>query len=119
MKRIIGLVVLILWFAVPARAQSFGVSAIGGAGMGQVNFPTLPSYPPAHFEVRTESGTAADFVPSSFESYKQALAEGRAVVATQAKSLGEIARENSGTPRAKARVILVQDDHGNAVLARL
>lgn len=119
MKRILGIAVLILWFAVPAHAQSFSGSVVGGVGIGKVNFPTVPNYPPAHFEVRAVSGTAADFVPSSFASYEQALAEGRAALAVRAKTLGEIARENSSTPRVKARLVLVQDDHGNAVLAHL
>jgi hypothetical protein len=118
MKRILVIAVLILWFAVPAHAQSFSGSVVGGVGIGKVNFPIVPNYPPAHFEVRAVSG-GADFVPSSFASYEQALAEGRAALAVRAKTLGEIARENSSTPRARARLVLVQDDHGNAVLARI
>jgi hypothetical protein len=118
MKRILGVAVLILWFAVPAHAQGFGGSLSGGGSLGHVTFPALPSIPPAHFDVRAERG-GADFVPSSYASYEQALAEGRAALTQQAKTLAEIARENSGIPKAKARLVLVQDDYGRAVLVRL
>ncbi|HXJ16853.1 MAG TPA: hypothetical protein VNM68_06610 [Candidatus Polarisedimenticolia bacterium] len=117
MKRILGVAVLILWFAVPAHAQYFGTS-LGGGSLGHVSFHTLPSVPPAQFEVRAVSG-GADFVPSSYVPYEQALAEGRAALAARTKTLAEITRENSVVPRVKARLILVQDDHGRAILARL
>jgi hypothetical protein len=116
MKRILGITVLILWFAVPAHAQWVG-SSFGGS-LGHVTFHTLPSIPPAHFEVRAVSG-GADFVPSSYASYEEALAEGRAALAEQAKTLAEIAREYNSVPKAKARLVLVQDDHGTAVLIRM
>ena len=117
MKRILGVAVLILSFAGPAHAQLFG-NSLGRGTLGHVTFHTLPSTPPAHFDVRAVSG-GADFVPSSYASYEQALAEGRAALAEQAKTLAEIARENNSVPKARARLVLVQDDYGRAVLVRL
>lgn len=118
MKRILGIAVVILWFAVPAQAQIFGNSISGGGSISHVIFPVHPSTPPAHFDVRAVSGSA-DFVPSSFATYEQALAQGRAALAAQAKTLAQIAKENSSAPKPKARLVLVQDDRGRAVLARL
>jgi hypothetical protein len=118
MKRILGVAVLILWFAVPAHAQSIGGSIGGGGSLGQVSFHTLPTVPRAHFKVGAVRG-GADFEPSSFAPYEQALAQGRAALTAEAKTLAEIARENATVPKPKARLAIVQDDQGRAILARL
>jgi hypothetical protein len=119
MKRILGIAALILWFAVPAHAQSFGGSISGAGGIGHVIFPVHSSTPPARFQVRAVSGSKADFTPSSFASYEQALAEGRAALAAQVKTLADVARENNTTPRVRARLVAVQDNRGRVVLAPL
>lgn len=118
MKRILGVAVLILWFAVRAHAQSIGGSIGGGGGLGHASFHTLPSAPRAHFKVLVMRG-GPDFEPSSFAPYEQALAQGRAALAAEAKTLAEIARENSSVPKPRARLVILQDDQGRAILARL
>ena len=114
MKRILVLGVLILGCSVSAHAQGFGGS-LGGSLNGP-SFPTLVSTPPAHFAVSRVGGTDADFIPSSFRSFDQAVAEGKAILAAQARTLVQIAEENSKAQKAKARLVIVQDASGNVIL---
>ena len=125
-KRICGLAALILWLSIPAHAQhamggsSNGVasaSAGGGAGGGQVSFPTLPSYPQHEFLMTNVSGTKADFTPSTFLDYDQALTEGQAALASEKRPLAEIARQNRESKPAKAKIAILQDANGKAFLA--
>ena len=120
MKRLLGAAILILWFAAPAHAQYIGGSPnVGsGSGIGRVSFPSLPSAPPVHFEVRAVSG-GADFVPSTFEPFEEAVAKGRVELAVEVKTLGEIARDNSKAAWPKAHVEFVQDHRGKAVIAQV
>jgi len=120
MRRLLGTAVLILGFAVPAHAQyaAGSLSATGGAGIGRPSFPSHTSAPRAHFDVRAVSG-GADFVPSSFEPFEEAVAEGRAELAAGVKTLGDVARENSKSARSKAQVQFVQDHRGKAVIAQI
>jgi hypothetical protein len=115
MKRIVVLGVLILGCSVSARAQAFGGS-IGGGSLNGPSFPTLVSTPPAHFAVSRVRGTDADFIPSSFRSFDQAVAEGKTALAAQARTLAQIAEENSRTQKSKARLAIVQDASGNVIL---
>ena len=132
MKRICGLAALILWLSIPAHAQhAMGgssnsvASASGwagsgggtGSGGGQVNFPTLPSYPQHEFLMTNVSGTKADFTPSTFLDYEQALTEGRAALASRLRTLAEIAKQNRESKPTKAKIAILQDANGRAFLA--
>lgn len=115
MKRILALGVLILGCSVSAHAQSFGGS-IGGATLTPPAFPSLVSIPPTHFAVSRVGGSDSDFIHSSFRSFDQAVAEGKSVLAIQARTLAQAAEENGKTQKAKARLAIVQDASGNVIL---
>jgi hypothetical protein len=131
-KRICGLTALILWLSIPAHAQhAMGGSSTGvagasgwagggggtGGGTGQVSFPTLPSYPQHEFLMTNVSGTNADFTPSTFLDYDQALNEGRAALASKMRPLAEIAKQNRESKPAKGKIAILQDANGKAFLA--
>jgi hypothetical protein len=131
-KRICGLAALILWLSIPAHAQhAMGGSSNGvanasgwagsgggsGSGSGQVNFPSLPSYPQHEFLMTNVSGTKADFTPSTFLDYDQALTEGRTALASRLRTLAEIAKQNRESKPAKAKIAILQDANGRAFLA--
>jgi hypothetical protein len=61
-------------------------------------------------------GTDADFIPSSFRSFDQAVAEGKTALAAQARTIAQAAEENGRTQKAKARLAIVQDGSGNVIL---
>ena len=67
-----------------------GGSAYGGGGVG---IHSLPSCPLAQFNYSYAHGTDADFAPTSFLPYDQAIKLGEAVLAEKPKSLGEVAAE--------------------------
>lgn len=114
MKRILFLSVLMLGCSASAHAQYFG-GMIGGPLSAPI-VPTPMSVPPTHFAVSHVSGTDADFIPSSFRTFEQAVAEGRAALAAQARTLAQIADENSKTQKTKAKLAIVQDASGNVIL---
>lgn len=135
MKRFFGLAILAAGLAIPAHAQtlhgyaaggaaSSATSSSGGGGYGGGGFggglsgggTKLASYPVAHFGVASVSGSQQDYVPSTFVAYDKALAEGRDILANPPKSVVEAAHEQVGTQTEKARLALVQDDHGNAIV---
>jgi hypothetical protein len=133
-KRFLGLAILGMGLAVPAHAQvSHGFAAggaasplnlnnAGGGGFGSglggnsMGRGKLTDYPKARFGVASVSGTQHDYVPSTFVSYDKALAEGRAVLATPPQSPAEAARQQVTAHTEKAKLALVQDDYGNAVI---
>ena len=115
MKRVLMLGVLILGSSATAHAQFFGGTIGGGASSGP-SFPTLVDPAPAHFAVSHVAGTDVDFIPSSFRSFEQAVAEGKAALAAQARTLAQIADENSKVQKAKARFAIVQDTSGKLIL---
>jgi len=127
MKRLLGLAVLALSVSVPAHAQRMGGSgaavsggsSVGGAvvGSGTANVPSLPNHPPREFLVTTVSGTEADFTPSTFLGYDEAMAEGRAALAARTKSLAECAKASRNSERDKAKIAFLQDANGKAFLA--
>jgi len=135
MKRLLGLAILAAGLAIPAHAQGFHGGA--SAGSSSNGLPTngggggfgggfggglssagnrLPAYPLANFNLAAVSGTQAEYVPSTFVSYDQAVAEGREILATPPKTLVQAAREQASTRTDKARFALVQDRNGNAVI---
>ncbi len=91
MMKITAAAVLVLAFAVAAQAghgtsahfsassTSYAGGGAGGAGgIGSGGSGAVLHVPPTHFEVRTVSGSASDYVPSTFVSYDSAVAEGEA-----------------------------------------
>jgi hypothetical protein len=137
MKRFLGLTVLILGLSVSAHAQSRGGAVAGGSAGGvlsnnggggygggggfggaesAVNFPALPTIGPANLPSSEVSGTDADFVPSTFLPYKQAIAAGQKVLDAQHKSVAEAAAENSRARRLKAKAAMIENAAGNAII---
>lgn len=135
MKRFLSLTILAAGLAIPAHAQTpHGVSAGGGAnpltfsggggggyggggvGGGSSSGSRLPSCPRAQFSVSAVSGTQQDYVPSTFVSYDKALAEGRDVLAAPPKTVAEVAHEQAIGRAEKAKLALVQDSRGNAII---
>jgi len=109
MKRVVFFAGLILFFSLPLRAQSHmspaganpnaavnsgggggGGSSGGGGGSG---ITALPSFPRAQFSYGYAHGSDADFAPSSFLTYDEAVKLGESVLAEKPKSLGEAAAE--------------------------
>ena len=116
MKRVLGFLILVLATAVPAHAQFLGTSIGSGSSVGAVSFPPLRSYPPTVFAVVAVSGTNGEFVPSGFVPYESAVAAGRAVLDGKAKSVVEVAQENAGTAKTKARLAMIRNANGAVVI---
>jgi hypothetical protein len=132
MKKLIGVGAFVLLFLLPAHAQNRaggGGSAPstnsngggGGTGAGSNGGGTsgtrLPGYPRASFDLSAVSGGDPSFAPSTFLSFDQAVAEGKAIMAADQKSVAQSAVENSTTPKAKAKFSWVQDANGKVVPA--
>jgi len=135
MKRLLGLAILILGLALSAGAQSGGRTLggtpsptnggnsgggggmVGGGGMSGVPFSTLPSHPRANFAATAISGTDAEFVPSTFLPFEDAVDAGQAVLDAQHASVAQAAEANSRAPKAKAKFALIEDAAGHAVIA--
>jgi hypothetical protein len=123
-----GAAVLVLVFAVSAQAQTAHNSALahftatpanysnqgagGGGGASSGGSRALPHFPPAHLAVRTVSGSNADYIPSTFVSYKAAVAEGQAVLAARPEPLGTSALAGSKPAPRTAKIHIVQGQDG-------
>ena len=138
MNKIISLAIVGVFFAIPAHAQrslagtlgpsggGYGIgggSASGGAGGsigggGTVSFHTLPPVPSANFQIMDVSGASSEFVPSSWTQFEKGLAQGRAQLALERKTLGEVAAENRLVDKPKAKFAIIQDAFGNAIVQR-
>jgi len=135
MKRLFGLAIMILGLTLSASAQSGGRilgggtpgptnggasgggGSVGGGGLSGVGFSTLPSHPRASFASIAISGTDAEFVPSTFLPFGDAVAAGQAILDAEHASVAQEAEANSRTPKAKAKFALIEDAAGNAVIA--
>jgi hypothetical protein len=115
MKWLLVVGALLLVSAVPAQAQSVGS---GGGSIGHVSFPSITHLPATQFNSVVVSGSDQDFVPTTYVSFDKGVAEGRTTLATQPKSLGELAQEYCGQARPKAKVAFVQNDYGDAIITR-
>jgi len=130
MKQFVGLAALILGLAVSAQAQHGsmavppgssnttggpGGGGTGGAGLGGGGTAKHEPIPPTQFATAAASGSDADFVPSEFVTYENAIGEGQDALA-KPKTVAEAAAENRNTPRAKAKLAFVQDGSGNAII---
>lgn len=130
MKKGFGIAALILLSAVQAHGQSANKGAAvgsgatapsasgGGGGAATASSGSrLPSYPRAQFAMSAVSGGDPTYAPSTFLTFDQAVAEGRAKVETEHKSLGQVAAENGAAVKAKAKFAFMQDGKGNVVPA--
>jgi hypothetical protein len=124
MKKILGAAALVLLFSVPALAQykppSGPVTYSGGGGGGGAlsggsTGSRLPNYAPAQFATAAASGSDSTFAPSTFLTFDQAVAEGKAEALAVHKSLAEVAAENNARAKAKAKYAFVQDTSGRVV----
>jgi len=86
----------------------------GAGGLGSSGSGHLPSYPLAQFAVNAVSGTNEEFTPSTFLTFEQAIAAGKAAM-PDTRPLGEVAQENSDAQKAKAKIAFVQDASGNVI----
>jgi hypothetical protein len=131
MKIFLGVTAFVLLFSTPAHAQMRGMGqstaptssynggggGTGGGSIGGANVARIPSYPRATFDMSEVSGGDPSFAPSAFLSFDQAVDEGKVMLAVEQKSLGQIAAENSSSPKATAKFTFVQDANGHVVLA--
>jgi hypothetical protein len=101
--------VLILLFALPARAQGHashvgspaspminGGGGGAGGGYGSVSFPASASSAPVHYQYTFAHGSESGFVPSRFVRYEDAVKMGQAAaLATPPTpvSIAEVAAE--------------------------
>lgn len=142
MKKLLSLAIFCVIFSVPAHAQRSmagtlgpngagyipggiggsgsggGYGGYGGAGGGTVSFHTLPEIPPTQFNAIDVSGEKAEFIPSSWTDFERGLARGRAELSAERKTLGQIAAENRHVEKAHAKLAIVQDANGNAIIQR-
>jgi hypothetical protein len=121
MKRLLGLVVLALGLALPAHAQFLGGSIGGGSSLNNAGGSSGGGFhasmsQPTRFATTGVSGTEADFIPSAFVSYDQAIAVGKAALAEKAKTVVNAAAENSDRQKPRAKLAMVQDANGNVIL---
>jgi hypothetical protein len=120
MKRFLILAVFALGLALPAHAQ-FGGQSIGSGSLssgGGINAgaPRLASEPPAQFAMTGVSGNEAEFTPSAFLAYDQAIAAGKESLAAKEKSVAKVASENSTVQKPRAKFAMVQDCNGNPII---
>jgi hypothetical protein len=131
MKRLIGIAAFVLLYSIPAHGQTMKSSPVassastnvnsGGSGSygGSLSGSTggrLPTYPAAHLGMKAVSGGDPSYAPSTFLTFEQAVAEGKAVNA-RPKSVAEVAAENNSAPKARAKFAFEQDEHGNVIPA--
>ena|SRR5579864_1217782 len=133
MKKGLGIAALVVLSAIQAHGQatnkgpavgggatapstSGGGSGVGGGGATSSG-SRLPSYPRAQFAMSAFSGGDPSYAPSTFLAFDQAVAEGRAKVDTEHKSLGQVAAENGAAAKAKAKFAFTQDNRGNVIPA--
>jgi hypothetical protein len=132
MKKGFGIAALVLLSAIQAHGQATNKgpavgggatasSTSGGGGIGGGGATSsgsrLPSYPRAQFAMSAFSGGDPSYAPSTFLTFDQAVAEGRAKVDIEHKSLGQVAAENGAAAKAKAKFTFMQDNRGNVVPA--
>jgi hypothetical protein len=136
MNKILGLAIMGLFISIPANAQrsmvgapgpsasngigstAVGQGGSGGGGGGTVAFHTLSAVAPTQFLMIDVSGVSGEFIPSSWIQFDKGLAEAQAQLAAQGKSLAEVAAEYRRTERARAKLTIIQDSVGNAVILR-
>lgn len=135
MNKFFGLAIFTLLLSAPASAQHSMAAAVGpnGAGSivgggsgssggsvgnGSVSFRTLPPVAPTQFQMVDVSGGANEFVPSSWTQFENGLATGRAQLEARRETLGEVADRYRHADKPKAKLVIIQDAVGNAILER-
>jgi hypothetical protein len=111
MKIALGIAVVVMACAAPAKAQS-----IGGSLAPASHFQTLPWTAPASPQALEISGNDATFVPSQFVPFDRAVAEGNAILQQQAKTVVEAAAECRKAAALQANTHIDQDS--SEVLSR-
>ncbi len=131
MKKLIGIAAFVLLFSIPAHGQTMKSSPVGSSASTNVNSGggggyggslsgstggRLPIYPAAHLGMTAVNGGDPSYAPSTFLTFEQAVAVGKAVNA-RPKSVAEVAAENNSAPKARAKFAFEQDGHGNVIPA--
>ncbi len=131
MKKAIGIVAFIMFFAIPAHAQRGGASpsaapstgggggagGLGGGGLGGGSSTNLlPAHPPAQFKMIAVSGSDATFIPSGYLPFDSAVAEGQAILDAEKKTPAEAAAASSIVPKPHAKVAVVQGANGDPIV---
>ena len=93
-----------------------GAGPVGGGGF--TAFHTLPVYPRTQFQIVEISGGDSSFFPSSYLPFAEGIAGGEALLSMKHKTLGEVAKDYRQADKPKAKVMLTQDQSGNAVIER-
>jgi len=127
MKIALGLAAIILLAAAPAHGQARGGSnrvggsvgsgaSMGGGGLtGPTSFTTLTWSAPAIPASTSVSGSNDSYLPSTFVTFAQAIAQGNADLKEQGKTVAEAAAESRKTVKAQAKIVVMQDNNGNVV----
>jgi hypothetical protein len=132
MKALLSVATLTLLSCLPAHAQTwtsaYGAGSISGMGslnsmgsmnnMGGLSHVTFADLPRSvSYYQNSSAHGSADFVPSTFVPYEQAVAQGHAalVSAPPQKAVAQAAAEYRSSKRAAAKLTLVQDANGRII----
>ena len=110
-KLTLGLALGFAAAAAPAHAQSIGA---GGGMAGPIFSLSLPEYPRATFKMAVASGSNADYSPSTFVSFSEAVAQGNIAMRRQSKTVVEAAAETRRARAAAAVANIVVKDNDAA-----
>lgn len=96
-------------------SNTFGGGGVGGGGSSAASagVRSKPAPPPT---VNVSARNDGPFVPSMFENYSDALAEGDKELNARPTSLGDLSRQLREQKKAtgdKARIFVDQDEYGN------
>jgi hypothetical protein len=129
MSKAIAATVLVLAFAVAAQAgrgtdAHFTASPspytdVGGAGIGGGSIGgsgAILHVPPTRFAMRAVSGSASEYIPSTFMAYDSAVAEGKASIAARPEPLGTFAEESIKPAAKNAKLQIVQKQDGGLTI---
>jgi hypothetical protein len=131
MLKVTGAAVLVLAFAAAAQAgggsnahftsspsqyMQYGGGIGGGSSTGSSG-ATL-QVPPTQFAVRAVSGSASDYVPSTFVSYESAVAEGDAALAANSQPLGTSAQGSTKPAAKNVKAQIVQKQGGDVTIQK-
>ena len=132
MIKVMGAAVLVLGFAAAAQAggrtsphftawpntyTQSGGAGIGGGGNGGSG--AILHIPPARFAMVDVSGSASDYIPSTFVSYDSAVVEGEAAQAVCPEPLGTSVQKSDKPVAKNSRTIqIVQKQNGQLAIQR-
>jgi len=129
MKRLMALGVFAVGLVLPTHAQTTHIASGGaanplasngaggwGGGGGYSGGSRLMSYPRTQFNTTGVSGSQNEYVPSVFVPYDRAIAKGQNALDTPPPTVAEAARQQNNTHPEKAKLALVQDIYGKAMV---